>query len=433
MKSWTDLSIAKAKLGRHRLAPNFFLLVEKLPSGRITRKFAFHYTKNGRGHGMGLGLAHDGVRTVNKFDDVIADVYEMKRRLAREPDYDPMIERRVQRGGGSGKETQEATFSWCCYEYKRLNEAGWATRTTQLWIRSLGGHEKLGEDKKPQPPTKGSALDLFGKKLVHQVTTRHVLDVLEPLWKGGKFETAAKLRTRIESVLSWAAVTVLQDPDRQNPARLKGNIEHAIPKRPDDSKTKNHAALPYAQIPGLMAQLSDPPTIGSFALRFLILTGTRLNETREAVWGEFDLEARLWTIPKDRMKMDRDHQVPLSDEAMAILREVRRLYGENGPERHHAVFVGERDGGFCATINKVLKAINPEVTVHGMRSTFRDWCGDCTSFPREIAEAALAHIVKGVEGDYRRSSALEKRRELMAAWADYCASRPKGEVVRLRA
>jgi integrase len=112
--------------------------------------------------------------------------------------------------------------------------------------------------------------------------------------------------------------------------------------------------------------------------------------------------------------MDRSHQVPLSDEAIAILKEVRRLYGENGPERHSVVFVGERDGGECGTINKTLKQINRDVTVHGMRSTFRDRCGDCTSFPREIAEAGLAHIVHGVEGDYRRSTALEKRHELMA-------------------
>jgi integrase len=382
---------------------------------------------------MGMGVAHDGTATVRKLDTVLAEVYDLKRRMADDPSFDPLIERRALRGSGSSKDEQPATFSACVYDFKRLNEAGWAERTTTLWIRSLGGHEKLGEDRKPRPPTKGSALDVFGKRLVHEVTTRHVLDVLEPLWAAGKFESAAKLRTRIETVLSWAAVKVLNDPDRPNPARLKGNIEHLVPQRPESSKAQNHAALAYRDIPALMSQLRDTPTMGSFALRFLILTATRLNETREATWGEFDLDARLWTIDKSRMKMNSDHEVPLSDAAIEILREVRGLYGEQGPEKHSVVFVGERDGGYCGTINKILRGLAPDVTVHGMRSTFRDWCGDETSFPREIAEAALAHIVKGVEGDYRRGSALAKRRELMAAWARFAVETPRGEVIQLRA
>jgi integrase len=297
----------------------------------------------------------------------------------------------------------------------RVNEGGWSLRTATFWERSLKQH----------------VYPKISKLKVHEIETKHIISVLEPMWSDQKFEAAAKVRTRIENILSWSQVKgFIPDPHRPNPARLDGNIEHLIPQR--TKKSKNHEALPYAEIPALMSRLRDDASMGSFALRFLILTAVRLNEAREATWGEIDLEGRLWTIGAARMKMDRDHQVPLSDACIEILREVRKLYGD-APESHNLVFPGARGISACATINNTLKAIHPDVTVHGMRSSFRDWCGDCTSFPREIAEAALAHIVGGVEGDYRRGTALAKRRELMAQWADFAVGTPRGEVIPLRA
>jgi integrase len=251
------------------------------------------------------------------------------------------------------------------------------------------------------------------KKRVNEITTTDVLEVLQPIWKV-KSETAARLRGRIERVLD--AARAKGHRISENPARWRSHLDAILPK-PSKLTRGHHAAMVFDDIPQFIERLRKMEGLGALALEFLILTAARSGEVFAAKRSEFDLKAKVWTVPASRMKSAREHRVPLSDRASEIIRDIS--------DKHSSEFVfpGSRPSKHLSpmTLAMVLRRMERDCTVHGFRSSFRDWAGERTNFPREIAEAALAHVVGDTtERAYRRGDALEKRRELMKAWAAFC-------------
>ncbi len=264
---------------------------------------------------------------------------------------------------------------------------------------------------------------------VDRIETTDVLETLKPLWMT-KPETASRLRGRIERVLD--AAKAKGHRSGENPARWRGHLDHLLPKRQKLTRG-HHAALPFADVPGFVGQLRERNAIAALALEFLILTAARSGEVRGAVWGEFDLAAKVWTVPAKRMKAAREHRVPLSARAVEILAEVQTLT-EGDPAA--VVFPSTTgkplsDAAFSALLKRM--GVGGEFTPHGFRSSFRDWAGEVSTFPREVAEQALAHVVgDATERAYRRGDALAKRRKLMDAWAGYCEPKRAANVTPLR-
>jgi integrase len=262
------------------------------------------------------------------------------------------------------------------------------------------------------------ASPVIGKMPVGSIGLDEVLRILRPIWTE-KPETASRLRGRIEAVLDYAGVHGWRKGD--NPARWTGYLDQVLPAKTKVRAVVHHAALPWQDMPAVMAKLAASTGTSALCLRFLILTATRSSEARGATWAEIDLAAKVWAIPGSRMKAKQEHRVPLSDAAVAILTALQAL--KRRPDG--LVFPGGRIGSPLSDValSKALRAVADGVTVHGMRSTFRDWCAESTNFPREIAEAALAHSNRDkVEAAYSRTDHLEKRRQLMQAWARHCAS-----------
>jgi integrase len=252
---------------------------------------------------------------------------------------------------------------------------------------------------------------------VQAIDTALTLKVLEPIWTT-KPATAARLRGRIEQVLDWAKARGYRDGE--NPARWRGHLDKLLPAKAKVRKVEHRAAMPYVEVPGFMAELRMQDGTAARALEFLILTAARAGEVINARWSEIDLEARTWTVPAERIKGGREHRVPLSDAALAVFTVLA------APHASGYLFPGAR-AGRPLSVNapmEVLKTLGRgDVTAHGMRSAFRDWCAERTAFASEVAEMALAHVVSNkVEAAYRRGDLLEKRRLLMDAWAQFCSA-----------
>ena len=256
---------------------------------------------------------------------------------------------------------------------------------------------------------------------VNTIETADVLGVLRPIWRRIP-ETASRLRGRIERVLDAARAKGLR-PER--PARWRGHLDSLLPAR--QKLTRRHfTAMPYKEVPAFMARLRESDGIAALALEFAILTAARSGEVLGAKWSEIDIAARIWTIPAIRMKAGREHRVPLSARAMVIVEQMKKVCTSD------YVFPGHREGRPLSgpAMGRVLRRMQVPVTAHGFRSAFRDWCGEATNFPREIAEAALAHVVgDATERAYRRGDALDKRRKLMEAWAAFCEPKAANVIV----
>jgi integrase len=252
---------------------------------------------------------------------------------------------------------------------------------------------------------------------VSDVATPDVLAVLQPIWNRTP-ETASRLRGRIERVLDAAKAKGLRTGE--NPARWRGHLDLLLPKRQRLTRG-HHAALPFAEVAVVIERLRHRPAVAARALEFTILTAARTGETLGMRWSEVDLQGGVWTVPASRMKARIEHRVPLAPRAIAILEEVRPL---RDAAQDGLVFPGQAKGRPLSQMSMMMLLRRMEldgITVHGFRSTFRDWAGDCTNFARETVEAALAHTVgNAVERAYRRSDAFDKRRRLMEAWAGYC-------------
>lgn len=312
-------------------------------------------------------------------------------------------------------------------EKRREAEPTFADAADQF-LESMAGQWRNAKHRAQWSMTLGDAYcAAIRRKRVSTIETGDVLRVLKPIWKA-KPETASRLRGRIERVLDFATVRGWREGD--NPARWRGHLKSILPERP--KLTRGHmAAMPYDEVPAFFRNLRAREAMAARALEFLILTAARSGEALGARWDEIDFEAKVWTVPAERMKAGRPHRVPLSDEALAILTPLHEA-------RVSAfLFPGQRRGNplSSAALANLMRRLGADAyTVHGFRSAFRDWAGDETSFPRDVAEAALAHVLADkTEAAYRRADALEKRRRLMEAWAAYCRGKTVGKVVALNA
>lgn len=270
------------------------------------------------------------------------------------------------------------------------------------------------------------ASPLIGSIAIDQIEVPHVLKVLEPIWTT-KTETASRLRGRVEAVLAWATVGGFRSGD--NPARWRGNLEHALAKPSRVRKVKHHRALPWQEVGAYMAELRQQDGMGARALEFLILTAARSGEARNATWDEIDFDAKLWTIPADRMKAGKIHRVPLSVPASKLLKTLPRF------DDSEYVFAAARGGPLSdMSLTAVLRRMNVNAVPHGFRSTFKDWCRSSTAYPDEVSELALAHVSSdATRAAYARDELLPQRLRLMRDWARFCGlSKKMGEVAPLR-
>lgn len=266
---------------------------------------------------------------------------------------------------------------------------------------------------------------VIGKLPIQDVDTNLVVRILDPIWKE-KQETASRLRGRLEAILNWAKTRELRTGE--NPARWRGHLENLLAKKSRARSVKHHPALPYEEIGAFIADLRQQEGIAALALEFTILTAARTGEVIGATFDEFDDEQRVWSVPAGRMKGERAHRVPLSLRAAQIVKELRSVHASS------FLFPGrslEKPLSNMAMLALLKRMGRGDLTVHGFRSTFRDWSSELTGYPREVAEAALAHAVGDqVEAAYRRGDLFSKRRQMMEAWAKYCDTpRRSGDVV----
>jgi integrase len=253
-----------------------------------------------------------------------------------------------------------------------------------------------------------------------------VVKILEPIWSS-KTETATRLRGRLEQVLDWATVRGFRHGD--NPARWKGHLDKILAKPGKLAKIEHHPALPYLDMAQFMVDLREKEGVAARLLEFTILTAARSGESRGATWSEINLSATLWTIPGERMKAGKEHRVPLSASALEILRNLPRT-----PDTD-LIFPAPRNGQLSdMAMTAIMRRMGLSAVPHGFRSTFRDWCAECTNYPRDVAEMALAHAIGNkVEAAYRRGDLIEKRARLMSDWAKFCNTINKGaDVVPIR-
>jgi integrase len=377
--------------------------------GPANRSWLYRFKLHGKPHLMGLGTATD-VSLAEARDAAIA-----ARKLVRQG-VNPIDQRRTARA----EMTAQAglTFAQVADAYIAAHEPSWRNaKHRQQWRSTLDTY----------------ARPVLGKLPVASVDVGSVMRVLEPMWRD-KTETASRLRGRIESVLDYATARGWRTGE--NPARWRGHLENLLPARSKIAKVEHHAALPWRQIGEFMAALRHEEGISALALRFAVLTAARTGEVIGARWSEIDMAGAVWTVPAGRMKAAREHRVPLSDEVLDVLREVSKPGSDTKADGY--VFPGGRPGRSLSSMALLMllrRIRRGDLTAHGFRSTFRDWCAEATNYPREVAEAALAHTLRDkTEAAYQRGDLMEKRRRLMAEWATFCA-RPSaaGRVVPLRA
>lgn len=294
------------------------------------------------------------------------------------------------------------TFRWCAEQAIAAKRPEWkSAKHGDQWENTLAAY----------------AFPILGKMPVDSIGETHVLDCLTRIWNE-KPETAKRVRMRIEAVLAWATVSGYRKGD--NPARWRNHLDRVLAAPAKVRKVEHHPALPLEQLHGFVADLRQRDGIAARALEFLILTATRSGEVRGATWKEIDLSAALWTIPADRMKAGKEHRVPLSPRAIAILKALPRMAGN----KH--VFPAAQGGALSdMALSQVMRRMAVEAVPHGFRSTFRDWASERTSYPREVAEMALAHAIDSkVEAAYRRGDLFAKRVRMMADWARFIDAKP---------
>jgi len=303
------------------------------------------------------------------------------------------------------------TFQQCAERYIEAKRAGWKNaKHAAQWGATLTQY----------------AYPILGALNVADVTLPHVLKILEPIWTT-KTETASRLRGRVQSILDYATARGYRTGD--NPARWQGHLKELLPAPGKVAKIEHHAALPWQEVGAFMAELRQQAGTGARALELAILTAARSGEVRGATWSEVDLVQAVWTIPAARMKAAKEHRVPLSAPAVALLRALPRIDGSD------LLFPNTKGAALSdMTLAAVLKRMGRTVTAHGFRSTFRDWAGECTAYPREVIEHALAHQLRDkAEAAYARGTLFEKRRRLMAEWGQFCGLvAPVAGVVPLR-
>lgn len=388
--------------GRHSDGDGLFF--RTLGLGRAY--WVFRYRANGKEREMSLG----------PYPELSLSEARAKHAAARKAvvvdKADPLAERRDAKAMRAAKANSPA-FGECAAAYLKAHESGWKNpKHRDQWRMTLTRYCEAIRDTP-----------------VDKVDAKAVLRVLEPLWTTVP-ETASRLRARIEAVLASAQVRGHIDPDRPNPARWKGWLDQMLPNpKKVGARRGHHAAMPYANLPTFMAKLSETHGVAAKALAFTILTAARSGETLGATWDEIDFDEATWTVPASRMKMQKAHAVPLSDAAVAILRDLEAARGKSP-----YVFPGGRPRQPLSIMSMTMvmrRGGDGDWTVHGMRSAARSWMAD-NSVAFELAEACLAHAVgNAVAQAYQRSSMLERRRPVMQDWASFLTGKADPKVVAL--
>lgn len=376
-------------IGRHSDGGGLYLRIT--PNG--SRSWVFMMTKNGKRAEIGLGPSSSLPLTTARR---LAGEMREKVALGGDP-------RTVLASAESQSSSAVPTFGGFADSYIASVESGWRNPVhRQQWRNSLRDHASCIRDKP-----------------IDQVGTDDLLAVLQPIWLT-RSETAKRVRGRIEKILDAAKARGLRPRDAMNPASWRGHLALLLP-APSKLTRGHHAAMPWQQAPAFMTELRQRSAPAARCLEFTILTAARSGEALDATWREIAFDAKLWTIPAGRMKAGVEHVVPVSEAALDLLSRVRPVE----PEPRSAIFaVGGVARSNMAMSMLLRRMKRDDVTVHGFRSTFRDWAGDATSFPRELIEQALAHtIADKAERAYRRGTAVERRRELMEAWASYLSGR----------
>lgn len=381
--------------GRHSDGGGLYLSID--PNGR--RRWVFMYTRDGKRTELGLGGGRDlSLANARKEAGTL---------------------RTILASGGdprSAREKQERqTFGEVADAYVEAMRPSWRNaKHAAQWTMTL---TKYAAPIRP--------------RMVETISTRHILEVLQPLWQRTP-ETAERLRGRIENVLDAAKAKGLRTGE--NPARWRGHLDQLLPKRQRLSRG-HHTALPYADVPAFMADLRGREATAARALEFAILTAARSGEVLGATWAEVELEGAVWTVPASRMKAGREHRVPLSVPASELLRGLAAARDAEKAKLTDPVFPSAKGGKPLSSMAMamLLRRMGSAVTAHGFRSAFRDWASEMTGFPHEVCEMALAHTIGNkAEAAYRRGDLFNKRRGLMDAWASYCGDHA-GNVVRLAA
>jgi integrase len=386
----TARKVVTAKPGKYSDGGNLYLVV----STNGLRKWVLRFTWRGRAKEMGLGSA-----AAVSLADARERAATARRKIAQ--GLNPIDERKRTSG--------VPTFGEMADQVREVLSAGFRNEKHKAqWKSTLATYAAPLSDKP-----------------VDTITTDDVLAILKPIWIT-KAETASRVRGRIEKVLDAAKAKGFREGE--NPARWRGHLDHLLP-RPSKLARGHHAAMPYDEVAAFVADLRGREAVAALALELCILTAARSGEILGMPWDEIDLNKKIWTVPAHRMKAGREHRVPLSQRAAAIL--VRLSKGRSGD----FVFPGQRRDKPLSNMamEMMLRRMKIEnATVHGFRSSFRDWAGNETGYPRDLIETALAHVIGDkAEQAYRRSDALEKRRKLMEAWAGYCEPERQGNIIPL--
>lgn len=400
-KALTPLQVKNASPGRHTDGDGLHLLVKK--SG--ARSWVYRFMLDGKARDVGLSRCPEAIEILRKTNTEeltlaqardVAAIYRMKVRAG----IDPLAARTEAAAAAEAerhaKLSASVTFKSIAETFITNREGGWKNpKHRQQWRNTLSTY----------------VFPVIGDMPVGDIETPHVLKIIEPMW-GEKAETASRVRGRIEAVLDAAKVRGYRQGE--NPARWRGHLSQILPARTRLSRG-HHKAAPYDAVPDLVEALQKRKAVAALALEFTILTASRTGEVLGARWAEFDLGKAIWTVPAERMKAGREHRVPLSPRSVEILGQVQQLGSD-------WVFPGAKGGQLSGmAMSMLLRRMKVDVTVHGFRSSFRDWAAECTAFPHEVCEMALAHTIgnKG-EAAYRRGDLFEKRRRLMDEWAGFC-------------
>jgi integrase len=400
--------------GRFADGGGLYLQVTANKTG-VTKSWLFRYQRGGTtSREMGLGAV-----SLNKRDGLVTLKMARDKALAVRQQLsagdDPLVRRMAERSAKRLEAAKAITFEQCAEQFLDDNQAEWKNpKHRSQWKNTMVTY----------------AYPVFGQLSVADVDTALVLKALRPIWTS-KTETATRVRGRIESVLNWAKVHGYRDGE--NPARWRGHLENVLANPSKVAKVKHHSAMPYTGLPAFMGELRGKTSMSARALEWTILCASRTGEVIGAEWSEINIADKVWTIPAARMKMGAEHRVPLSDRAIDILKAL--------PREDKFVFPGataKRPLSNMAMLELIRGMQGKGATVHGMRSTFKDWASEQTSYPNELTEMALAHAIENrVEAAYRRGDLFKKRTRLMAEWAKYCASPPQadrqGNVVDMRA
>jgi len=384
---------------------NLYLKVRKstrkIRTDAVTKSWLFRYSRFGKDTWLGLGPYPDVTLSEAR------DLATRERKKVRQG-IDPLTEKRARQSAARTAHENMLSFAECAELYVESQAPGWSNpKHVEQWRSTL----------------KNLAGPIIGHLSVDQIDTALIMRCIEPIWTT-KTETASRLRGRIESVLDWSTVRGYRKGD--NPARWRGHLDKLLPRPSQVARVKHHAALPFTDIGAFMGKIRADTGVASRALEFTILTAARTNEVVRAEWSEVDLGRKIWIVPAERMKSKREHRVPLSAAALSTLEAVRgrsNIYVFPGHKRHSHLS--------NAAMMQVLKRVgHSDITVHGFRSTFRDWCAESTNYSSDVAEMALAHALRDkTEAAYRRGDLFEKRARLMTDWAGYCSKPTKPAAV----